>query len=106
MRQTEKRTFSLQILMESNSPGTILGLLLLLQIGGALVFALAGLYVLYCLNRAASGLDRMADVAEAWLLMQQHQMQQAERQAAREQTPGPVEIVPLAIEKPVSDSQN
>ena len=103
MRQTEKRTFSLQILMEFNSPGTILGLLLLLQIGGALVFALAGLYVLYCLNRAASGLDRMADVAEAWLLMQQHQVQQ---QAAREQNPAQAEIRPITMENPVGDSQN
>lgn len=92
--------------MESNSPGTLLGLFLLLQIGGALAFALAGLYVLYCLNRAASGLDRMADVAEAWILMQQHQMQQAEQQAQRNQNLAPVEIVPLRMEKPISDSQN
>ena len=89
--------------MESNSPGTVLGLFLLLQIGGALVFALGGLYVLYCLNRAASGLDRMADVAEAWLLMQQHQMQQ---QTAREQNAAQVEIVPVTMEKPISDSHN
>ncbi len=92
--------------MESNSPGTVLGLFLLLQIGGALMFALGGLYVLYCLNRAAAGLDRMADVAEAWLLMQQHQMQQAEQQAQRNQTPAPVEIVPVTMERPISDSQN
>ena len=89
--------------MESHFPGTVLGLFLLLQIGGALVFALGGLYVLYCLNRAAAGLDRMADVAEAWLLMQQHQMQQAEQRA---QNPAPVEIVPVMLEKPISDSQN
>ncbi len=87
--------------MESNSPGTILGLLLLLQIGGALIFVLGGLYVLYCLNRAAAGLDRMADVAEAWLLMQQHQMQQ---QAVENQTRAQSDVQSVMIEKPVSDS--
>ena len=88
--------------MESNAPNAVLSLFLLLQLGGALIFALGGLYVLYCLNRAASGLDRMADVAEAWLLMQQHQMQQAEQQAARGQT----DVQSVMIEKPISDSQN
>ena len=87
--------------MESNSPGTILGLLLLLQIGGALIFVLGGLYVLYCLNRAAAGLDRMADVAEAWLLMQQHQMQQ---QAVGNQTRAQSDVQSVMIEKPISDS--
>ena len=87
--------------MESNAPNAVLSLFLLLQLGGALIFALGGLYVLYCLNRAASGLDRMADVAEAWLLMQQHQLQQ---QAASNQTAAQTEAQLVTIEKPSSDS--
>ena len=92
--------------MQSNAPNAVLSLFLLLQLSGALVFALAGLYVLYCLNRAASGLDRMADVAEAWLLMQQHQMQQAQQQNAREQNSAPLEAQPVIIDKRHADSQN
>ena len=97
--------------MESNAPNAVLSLFLLLQLSGALVFALAGLYVLYCLNRAASGLDRMADVAEAWLLMQQHQMQQqaqqeAQQRVARPQNLASTEAQSVVIEKANLDSQN
>lgn len=87
--------------MGSNSTSAVLSLFVLLQIGGALAFALGGLYVLYCFNRAAAGIDRMADVAEAWLLMQQHQMQQQAQQAAQNQQ----NMTPSAtFEKPVADS--
>ena len=97
--------------MQSNSPNAVLSLFLLLQLGGALAFALSGLYILYCFNRAASSVERMADAAEAWLALQHYQV--AKNQAT-EQAPiapaEPVEMAPVVIEKPFdapnSASQN
>lgn len=63
--------------MGSNSSNAVLSLFLLLQLGGALVFVLGGLYVLYCFNRAATGIERMADVAEGWLALQHYQVARA-----------------------------
>lgn len=57
--------------MASNSSSAVLGLLVLLQIAGLLALTLGGIYLLYCLGRAAAGLDRLASVAEAWLVWQQ-----------------------------------
>ena len=57
--------------MASNSSSAVLGLFVLLQLAGFLALALGSLYLLYCLSRAASSLDRMASVAEAWLVWQQ-----------------------------------
>ena len=62
--------------MASNSSSALLSLFLLLQLAGALALALGGLYVLYCFHRAASGLERLADVAEAWLALQHYQIEQ------------------------------
>lgn len=53
--------------MESNPVTSLLGLVLLLQLGVLLLVLLGGLYALYCLNRAASGLDRMASALENWV---------------------------------------
>jgi hypothetical protein len=39
---------------------------MLLQLAAVLALTLGGIYVLYCLNRAASSLDRMASAMEAW----------------------------------------
>lgn len=73
--------------MGSNSSNAVLSLFLLLQLGGALAFVLGGLYILYCFNRAAAGLERMADVAEAWLALQHYQIARAnETQTATPQT--------------------
>ena len=91
-----------------NSPNVVLSLLVLLQLGGVLTFVLATLYVLYCLNRAASGLERMADTAEAWLALQHYQAaQSAKRDEQNAQTPPsqtpPVETVRLApLQEPPS----
>ena len=63
--------------MGSNSSNAVLSLFLLLQLGGALVFVLGGLYVLYCFNRASTGIERMADAAEAWLALQHYQAARA-----------------------------
>lgn len=57
--------------MASNSSSAVLGLLVLLQLAGLLALALGSIYFLYCLGRAAAGIDRLADVAEAWLVWQQ-----------------------------------
>ncbi len=63
--------------MGFNSSNAVISLLLLLQLGGALMFVLGGLYLLYCFNRAASGVERMADAAEAWIALQQYQVARA-----------------------------
>jgi hypothetical protein len=52
--------------MENNPLTGLLGLLMLLQLAVVLMILLGGLYALYCLNRAASGLDRLASAVERW----------------------------------------
>ena len=79
--------------MASNSPNAILTLLVVLQLGGALAFVLAGLYILYCFNRAASGLERMADTAEAWLALQHYQIARNNEQRTPTVPPTNIEIV-------------
>jgi hypothetical protein len=68
----------------SDSSLALVGLLLVLQLFLLLVFVIGGIYVLYCLNKAASGLDRLASVAEAWL----------EHETRPKAGPGPVPFVP------------
>lgn len=53
--------------MENNPLTGLLGLLMLLQLAVVLMILLGGLYALYCLNRAASGLDRLASAVENWV---------------------------------------
>ena len=53
--------------MESNPLAGLLGLLMLLQLIVVVVVLLGGLYALFCLNRAASGLDRLASAVENWV---------------------------------------
>jgi hypothetical protein len=53
--------------MESNPLTGLLGLLMLLQLAVVLMILLGGLYALYCLNRAAAGLDRLASAVESWV---------------------------------------
>ena len=55
----------------ANSSSAVLGLLVLLQIAASLALALGTIYFLYCLGRTAAGIDRLASVAEAWLVWQQ-----------------------------------
>jgi hypothetical protein len=54
--------------MENNPLTGLLGLLMLLQLAVVLMILLGGLYALYCLNRAASGLDRLASAVESWVV--------------------------------------
>lgn len=48
----------------SNAGLGLLGFWMLLQLAAFIVFLLGGIYVLYCLGRAASGLDRLASAVE------------------------------------------
>ena len=75
--------------MGTNSSNAVLSLFLLLQLGGALAFVLGGLYVLYCFNRAATGIERMADVAEGWLALQHYQVARAHEAGASETQSAP-----------------
>ncbi len=53
--------------MESNSANPVAGILgfwMFMQLATILAMLLGGVYVLYCLGRAASGLDRLASAVE------------------------------------------
>ena len=92
--------------MASNSSSAVLGLLVLLQITGLLALSLGSIYFLYCLGRAAAGLDRLADVAEAWLVWQQTSAARAPQTAA---SPPPSQQPPsagVAIEKTDAAGEN
>lgn len=65
--------------MESNPALGLLGFWMFLQLVATLILVLGGIYVLFCLGRAASGLDRMANAMEEWV----------ERQNAQAQAPPP-----------------
>jgi len=46
---------------------TFLGFWMFLQLAASIVLILGGIYVLYCLGRAAAGMDRMASAMEEWV---------------------------------------
>lgn len=85
--------------MESNPLAGILGLLMMLQLGVVLLILLGGLYALYCLNRAASGLDRMASAVENWVA-------QAEKIQARQTAQSKLLDKPVPAHNPPSDLSN
>ncbi len=72
--------------MESNPLAGLLGLLMLLQLIVVVVVLLGGLYALFCLNRAASGLDRLASAVENWVA--QAAKLQAQQAAQNKPLPG------------------
>lgn len=88
---------------EPSTAASLLGLWMLLQLVLMLGFLLGGLYVLYCLNRAAAGMDRLASVAEAWLETQQKAARPtlppgtAPTATPREYTPASVPVVAPTI---------
>lgn len=41
-----------------------------LQLAASIILILGGIYVLYCLGRAAAGMDRLASAFEEWVQMQ------------------------------------
>jgi len=52
--------------MENNAAG-LLGFLMLMQLIFLLALLAGGLYALFALGRAASGLDRLASAMETWV---------------------------------------
>lgn len=68
--------------MDSGSSATLglFGLWMFVQLALALVLLVGGIYVLYCLSRAASGLDRLANTAENWLKFQMYLEEQKQRE--------------------------
>lgn len=59
--------------MESNPVLGLLGFWMMLQLVASLALLIGGIYVLFCLGRAASGLDRMANAMEDWIALQKLQ---------------------------------
>lgn len=80
--------------MENNPLTGLLGLLMLLQLAVVLMILLGGLYALYCLNRAASGLDRLASAVESWVV--QSARAQARIEASKSAQPLPQNTDPNA----------
>jgi|GEM_PF-4355357 len=72
---------------------TFLGFWMFLQLAASIILILGGIYVLYCLGRAAAGMDRMATAMEQWV-----QMQQSAQGADAYIPPAPVETAPAAEE--------
>lgn len=50
---------------------------MMLQLAATIALLLGGIYALFCLSRAAAGLDRMATALEEWVAMQQRTGQQS-----------------------------
>jgi len=46
---------------------TFLGFWMFLQLAASIILIIGGIYVLYCLGRAAAGMDRMASAMEDWV---------------------------------------
>ena len=56
--------------MESNPALGLLGFWMMLQLAASLALLVGGIYVMFCLGRAASGLDRLANAMEDWVALQ------------------------------------
>jgi hypothetical protein len=56
--------------MNSNPALGLIGFWMMLQLAATLAILLGGIYALFCLGRAASGLDRMASALEEWVARQ------------------------------------
>ena len=65
----------------------MLGLWLMVQLVVLLALLLGGLYALFCLSRAASGLDRLAGAVEEWV----------ERENAKSAPPLPGAMRPMPV---------
>ena len=56
--------------MDSNPALGLLGFWMMMQLAATIALLLGGIYALFCLGRAASGLDRMASAMEEWVAKQ------------------------------------
>ena len=61
--------------MESNPITSLLGFWMMLQLFATLALLAGGIYLMFCLGRAASGLDRMANAMEDWVALQNQNLQ-------------------------------
>jgi hypothetical protein len=57
----------------NSSSSAIFALFLLLQLVTFVAVLLGGIYAIYCLHRMGENLNRLADVAETWMMAQQNQ---------------------------------
>ncbi len=55
----------------NSSGGAFFALFLFLQLVTAVAVLLGGIYALYCLHRMNENINRLADVAEAWIVRQE-----------------------------------
>ena len=94
--------------MENNPLTGVLGLLMLLQLAVVLMILLGGLYALYCLNRAATGLDRLASAVETWVVQTDKAQARSEAQNRPLPAQTPVEnpdwLQPIELPTTVSAS--
>jgi hypothetical protein len=56
--------------MESNPALGLLGFWMMLQLFATLALLAGGIYLMFCLGRTASSLDRMASAMEEWVALQ------------------------------------
>ena len=85
----------------SNPALALLGFWMFLQLVAFLALLWGGIYLLFCLNRASSSLDRLATAAERWLEEQRKPLPGQGIPAARE-TPVPaVPATPVPASVPV-----
>ena len=73
--------------MDSNPALGLLGFWMMLQLMATLALLVGGIYLLFCLGRAASGLDRMANAMEDWIALQTAQSQPTMSQSNTLQRP-------------------
>jgi len=88
--------------MESNPALGLLGFCMMLQLVASLALLIGGIYVLFCLGRAASGLDRMANAMEDWIALQiaQAQPTMPQRPGSSYDLSTPAAPIPAAVPTP------
>lgn len=91
--------------MESNPAVGLLGFWMLLQLFATLALLIGGIYLMYCVGRAASGLDRMANAMEDWVALQTQAAQNATSQTGAPAST-PVGSTPPAPSVPPAYSTN
>lgn len=62
--------------MNANPLAGLIGFWMVMQLIATLLLFAGGIYLLYSLGRAASGLERMADALEDWVMLQRSLQEQ------------------------------
>jgi hypothetical protein len=95
--------------MESNPALSLLGFWMMLQLFATLALLAGGIYLMFCLGRAASGLDRMASAMEDWVALQNQNPQNPN--SANQNLPSPqagstpgVSAPPIPVASPAAAS--